>query len=140
MADLSAAFLTAWRMPCPPRWSISGMLLGANLEHPTPARLAKQQGVDAVLLLLIATQWLLVGGFPPLPHEKLRRDPLTLITICTAAAGASSFLPQVDLLAGLFMIVAEFTWLYWLALLAWKLLRLIRNRISTARTLPNETG
>jgi len=110
------------------------MLLGLNLEYPTPARLVKQQGVDAVLLLLIATQWLLVGGLPLLPHEKLRRDPATLITICTAAAGASSFLPHVDLLAGLFMIVAEFTWLYWLALLAWRLLRLTRNRIFTTRT------
>ena len=140
MANLPAAFLTAWRMPCPPRWSVSGMLLGVTWERLTPARQVKQRGVDAILLLLIAIQWLLIGGFPVRPHEKLRRDPATLITICTAAAGALSFLPQMNLLSELFLVVVPFTWLYWLALLAWKLLRLTRSRIFAARTQPNQTG
>jgi hypothetical protein len=133
-ADLPAAFLTGWRMPCPPHWTVSGMLIGTTWEHPTPTRLAKQRTVDAILLALVAIQWLLIGGFPLRPNEKLIRDPATLITACSAIAAIVSFIPQIDLLASLFCLIAGITWLYWLAILAWKLLRITASRISRART------
>jgi hypothetical protein len=135
IADLPAAFLTAWRMPCPPRWTVSGMLIGTTAwGHPTAALLAKQRTVDGILLMFVAVQWLLIGGLPLRPHEKLIRDPATLITACSALAALFSFIPQMDFLAGLFALIAAVTWLYWLALLAWKLLRSATKRVSAART------
>jgi hypothetical protein len=136
-ANLPAAFFTGWRMPCPPSWTVSGMLIGTSWEHPTPTGLAKQRTVDAILILLVAIQWLLIGGFPLRPYEKLIRDPATLITACTAAAAIVSFVPPIDFLVNLFVLIAAVTWLYWLALLAWKLLRITASRISGTRTASN---
>jgi hypothetical protein len=140
IADLPAAVLTGWRMPCPPRWTISGMLIGTTWERPTPTVLAKRRTVDRILLVLIAAQWLLIGGFPLRPQEKLRRDPAALITLCTVAACASSFVPEIDFLSGLFMLIAAVTWLFWLSMLFWKLFRSVRNWIAIARTRTRGTA
>ncbi len=134
IANPPAVFLTAWRMPCPPRWSAAGMLLGTGWDRLTPATLPRLRAVDGILLILIAAQWLLVGGFPLRPQQNLRRDPAAIITFCTVLSGALSFLPQFDWLSGVPMLVAAVAWLFWLAPLSWKILRFIGSQISRARS------
>jgi hypothetical protein len=138
IADFPATFFTAWRVPCPPRWTISGMLIGtAAWGYPTPTRQAKQRVVDGILLLLVTIQWLLIGSFPLRPDEKVTRDPATLITACAATAVIISFVPPIDFLTNLFVLVAGVTWLYWLAQLAWKLLHSATSLLSRERTAPS---
>ena len=136
-ANPIAAVITEWRDPCPPRWTVSGMLISTVWTPPTPASFAKQQIVDAIFLLLVSIQWLLIGGFPLRPHLGLRRDPAFFVTAFTVAAAALSLIPQIGSFATIPSLFAFIAWLYWLALLAWKLLRSAIKWVSGMRTAPS---
>jgi hypothetical protein len=120
-------------MDCPPRWSISGIVMGTAWQHPNPAKFAKQRIVDGILLALIAIQWLIIGGFPLRPGESLRRDPVALITVCTLCAGAISLIPEIGLLSGLLMMIAAAAWFWWLGLLLRTLFHSARLKLSARR-------
>jgi len=122
-ANPIAAVITGWRNPCPPRWTVSGMLISTLWTPPTPASFARQQIVDVIFLILLVIQWLLMGGFPLRPHPGLLRDPAFFITAFTIAAAALSLIPQIGSVATIPSLFAFITWLWWLSLLAWKLLR-----------------
>jgi hypothetical protein len=133
IANLLSTFISEWRDPCPRRRSISGMLISAVWAPPTPASFAKQQIVDAIFLLFVALQWLLTGGFPLRPHLGLRRDPAFFITAFTVAAAALSLIPQISSFTTIPSFFALVAWLWWLSLLAWKLLRSGWNWIAGRR-------
>jgi hypothetical protein len=134
MANLPAAFITEWRGACPPSWSISGMLIATAWEPLNPALLAKRRTVDLIFLSLIATQWLVVGSLPLRPRRKLSREPATLITLFTALAAVLSLIPQIGSLSRLLAFFAAISWLWWFALLVWKLL--LRARTWAIRRRP----
>jgi hypothetical protein len=123
IANPFAISVTEWRAFCPPRWSISGMLISNAWAPLTSARFAKERIVDVIFVLLIAVQWLLIGGFPLRPHRELWGDPATQITACTVAAGVLSFVPNVEQFCTLPMFYALAAWFWWLSLVATKLFR-----------------
>lgn len=123
LANPAAFLIAAWRLPCPPRWSFSGMLVGTVWSKPSFAQFAKERKVDAIFLLLIAVQWLLIGGFPLRPHRGLWGDPATHITACTVLACALSFVPSIESFCTLPMLYAPAVWIWWLWLVVAKLLR-----------------
>ena len=133
IANWPAGLVTDWRNPCPSLWSISGMMISTTWQRPTPASQAKQRYVDWIFLLLISIQWLFIGGFPLRPHKLLRYDPATFITLFTVLAAALSLIPEVDHTATLPSFFALIAWLWWFALLAWKLLRSGWNWIADRR-------
>jgi hypothetical protein len=134
-ANLPPMFLTAWRAPCPPRWSISGMLLGTTWEHPTPARIARQRIVDEIFVVLIAIQWLLIGSYPLSLQLSLRRDPAAIVTICTVASAALTLIPDIRSLATIPMMFAFIAWLWWLGFIFRMLFRSAWRRLSARRTV-----
>ena len=123
IANPFVSLITEWRAPCPPRWSVAGMLISTAWAPLTPARFAKERIVDAIFILLIAGQWLLIGGFPLRPNRGLWGDPATHITFCTAAAGALSFAPNIESFCTFPMLYAFAAWFWWLGLLIWSVAR-----------------
>ena len=104
----------------PARWSISGMLLRAPFWQTPPP--GKHRLVDCIFPACIALQWLLIGSYPLRPQSPLREDPAAQITALTAAAAALSLIPGSGSFATFPSIFALIAWLWWLAILAWKLL------------------
>jgi len=123
LANPAPFLVTAWRNPYPPRWSISGVLVGTVWSKPSFAQFAKERRVDTIFLLLIGVQWLLIGGFPLRPDLGLWRDPATKITACTIVAVALSFIPNIESFCTLPMFYALAAWVWLLALVAAKLFR-----------------
>lgn len=106
LGELPAAAVSQWGEPCPPIWSLAG-LVGAGW----PNRDSRRKEVESSIGLcgLIALQWILVGGFPLIHPRRWFEEPGALITICTCSGILASFAP--------------FLWLLWFVLLLWKLLR-----------------
>jgi hypothetical protein len=122
-ANPAPFLITGWRNPCAPAWSVSGMLVGADWPKPSFAQFEKERKVDAIFLLVVALQWLLIGGFPLRPHRGLWRDPATHVTACTVAAGVLSFVPNVESLSTAPMLYALAAWVWWFAFFVAKLFR-----------------
>jgi hypothetical protein len=106
--NLPALVLTGWRLDCSPSWSLSGMLHVDGLAPPTPSSMAAQRKVDLVLLLVIALQWLLVGGFPLRRPKRLWGEPGIFITICAVISLALFVVPPDNLLSRFFALFATF--------------------------------
>ena len=123
IADPAPVLVTQWRYPCPPQWSVAGMLVGTVWSRPSFTQFAKEQKVDAIFLLLIGIQWTLIGSFPLRPHRGLWGDPATHITFCTVVAGALSFVPNIESFSTLPMFYALAAWVWWLSLIVAKLFR-----------------
>jgi len=121
-ANPGAFLVTDWRSPCARRWSVSGMLISDGWPKASWALFAKGQRVDAIFIALMAIQWLLIGVFPLRPHCGLWGDPATHITICTVAAGALSFIPNIESFCNFPMLYAAAAWVWWLYLLGSTLL------------------
>jgi hypothetical protein len=121
LANYPAMFLTHWRMQCPSRWSLSGML---NVRNWRPS-LESQRRADLGMILIIAIQWFLVGGFPLRKPLRWWEEPGSLITICTVASGLLVLIPndRYDALPTGPMLIAGLAWFWWLGLLVWKCLR-----------------
>lgn len=136
-ANLPAFVLTQWRVPCPSRWSLSGMLGAGSTWPQTPLSLVWQKQVDLGLALLIAIQWFLVGGFPLIRPRRWWWEPGAFITLCTVAAFVLVLIPGIGALSKLPMLFALPAWLFWFGLLVWKGLRLgwrlAARRMSHAR-------
>jgi hypothetical protein len=105
-AELPAAAFSQWGEPCPPIWSLAG-LVGVGWPNRDSRR--KEVEFSIGLCSLVALQWILVGGFPLIHPRKWFWEPGALITICTCT--------------GLLALFAPFLWLFWLVLLVWRLLQ-----------------
>lgn len=122
-ANPAPFLMTAWRNPCAPGWSVSGKLVGNGWPKPSFTQFARERSVDIVFLLVVAVQWMLIGGFPLRSHRGLWGDPATQITACTVAAGALSFVPNVESFCTLPMFYALAAWFWWLSLIVAKVFR-----------------
>jgi hypothetical protein len=114
--------VTAWRMECPPRWSVAGML-HINDAPSTYARRIAQKRFDLIFCVLIALQWFLLGSFPLTPPTAWWREPGMLITLCTALATCIALIAPIDVLARLLALAAFLAWLYWGFVAAYRALR-----------------
>ena len=119
IANIPAFILTGWRMECPAPWSLSGRL-EADWQHRT---VESQRQVDIGLVILIAMQWFLVGGFPLRKPLRWWQEPGAFITLVTVASGLLVLIPNIDSLAYTPMLLAWVVWLWWFGLLIWKTLR-----------------
>lgn len=106
MGELPAAAVSRWQEPCPPAWSLAGLL-----RRGWPNRDSRRKEVEISIGLsgLIALQWILVGGFPLIHPRRWFWEPGALITICVCTGGLALFAP--------------FLWLFWFILLVWRLLQ-----------------
>jgi hypothetical protein len=119
-----ASELTGWRLVCPEKWMLSGMLLGPTERAWTASTMPAHRQVDAGLCLLILVQWLLVGAFPLRKPRRWWAEPGMFITSCTVVAVCFALIPPVDEVAHFPVFLAGCAWFWWFGLLAWKLLRL----------------
>jgi hypothetical protein len=104
LGELPAAAFSQWGEPCPPIWSLAG-LVGVGWSNRDSRR--KEIELSVGLCGLIALQWTLVGGFPLINPRRWYWEPGALITICTCSVVLSVFSP--------------FVWLLWLILLLLRL-------------------
>ncbi len=116
VANLPAFVLTGWRMESPAHWTLAGRLQ-ADWEHRT---VELQSRVDKGLILLIAIQWFLVGGFPLVRPLRWWAEPGILITIGAVASGLLVLIPGADVGATIPVLIAWFAWLWWFGLLVWR--------------------
>jgi hypothetical protein len=119
LADIPAVYLTGWHTPCPPRWTLAGMLhikfywQSANMERQ----------VDFGLLFLILIQWFLIGGYPLIRPKRWWWEPGTFITLCIIISLVLILNPWIDYLSGIPILFAFFAWFWWFGLLIWKSLQ-----------------
>ncbi len=104
--ELPAAAFSQWGEPCPPIWSLAG-LVGVGWPNPDSRR--KEVEFSICLCSLIALQWILVGAFPLIHPRRWFWEPGALITICVCT--------------GILALFASLIWLLWLVLLVWRLLQ-----------------
>jgi len=122
-SEMPAFILTGWRMDCPTPWSLSGRLQLFGWQPRSESSIAQQHQVDLYFCLLIAIQWILVGGFPLARPGESFAEPGVLITACMVIAFAMVFIPPLKGLAQLPALIASFFWLWWVSLLIWAGLR-----------------
>jgi hypothetical protein len=120
LANIPAEVLGGWRDLCPARWTLSGMLHTGD-GWATVSTMAAQRKADIGFLLLIALQWILVGGLPLRHSRRLWGEPGMFITICATLSVAVVFIRPLDDIAKLFAMFAGFAWFWWFGLLVWKL-------------------
>jgi hypothetical protein len=106
LGEFPAAAVSRWREPCPPAWSLAG-LVGMSWPNRDSRRKEIQSSIG--LCSLIALQWILVGAFPLVHPRRWFWEPGPLITICTCT--------------GILALLAPILWIIWLVLFAWKVLQ-----------------
>jgi hypothetical protein len=119
-SNLPAFALTGWRIVCPAKWTLAGMLQGKVGLELTDAGLAAQRRVDMGLGLLVVVQWFLIGAFSLSQSQKWWREPGKAITACTIAAACLALIPATEELALIPGLLAAFGWFWWFGLLAWR--------------------
>lgn len=119
LANLPALVLSGWRAVCPPRWSLSAALGVDYLWTPTLSSLEARKRVDWGFGLLIAAQWILIGGFQLIRPRNPWVEPGVLITIWTAIGFGMLFIQAVQRFARVPAMFAGIAWFWWLAVLIW---------------------
>jgi hypothetical protein len=126
MANMPAAVVSAWGMPCPARFTVA-----SAIERNYGEKTRKTAVLSSVAFgALIAIQWLILGSFPLLRPSPKWFEPGILITICAGVGGAMALIPALGSLCLLPMLVVFFAWLVWLGFVfvkasmkGWKLFR-----------------
>jgi len=121
LANYPALILSGWQMDCPPHWSLSGRL-HAEWQQRT---IESQRRADQGMMILLAIQWFLVGGFPLRKPLRWWAEPGVIITIGTVASGLLVLIPhgEHDPFPTVPVVFAGLAWLWWFGLLVWKTLR-----------------
>jgi hypothetical protein len=119
LGNLPAFALSQWQEPCPPKWSIASILgirsaWGMSLDDYRTKR-----RVDGALVIMIASQWFLIGGFPLVQSNRWWGEPGAFITATNFIAACIAIIPEVDGLARLPASIALVGWLWWIGLLLW---------------------
>jgi hypothetical protein len=80
--------------------------------------------VDFALCLMIALQWVLIGGFPLRQSGRWWDEPGAFITTNNFIAAYIAIIPVIDVLARLPTLIALVGWVWWLGLILWRIGRL----------------
>jgi hypothetical protein len=116
VADFPAVAISGWFLPCPPPWTLAGILRrGSSNVSRSEALL-----VAASLCALVPLQWFLIGAFPLIRPRRWWLEPGAIITVWTVVAFVMVLIPGTRDIANFPMLVAVLGWIYWLALLVWK--------------------
>lgn len=126
MENLPVALITGWHQPCS-----SPDLLDSTVERflssINKTRFHRTRGSEililAVLSVLVAVQWMFVGGYPLIQPRRWWLEPGAFITICTLVATALVPIPHVAHFYVVPSTMAGCAWLWWFGLLVWKTLR-----------------
>jgi hypothetical protein len=117
-SNLPAFVLTGWRVDCPAKWTISG-LMHVDVERARTAETATaERRVDVSLCILIIFQWFFVGAFPLAQEQKWWSEPGTVITACVVVATCLALIPAVNGVARVPALLAGLAWFWWFGLLA----------------------
>jgi hypothetical protein len=81
-----------------------------------------QRRADVAMILLIALQWFLLGGFPLIKPSRWWAEPGIIITAGTVLSGLLVLIPKNEL-ASVPMLLAWFAWPWWFGLPVWKTVR-----------------
>lgn len=136
LGNLPAAALSGWRILCPARWSLAGLVFGKSANVLAWRDRPRHSLVDAGLCVLIVLQWFLIGSFPLTRPRRSWQEPGAFITIGTliaAALATNSFTENLARLPELFVIVA---WFWWLGLLVWKVIQFGWRAVMKSRHAP----
>lgn len=127
--NMPASAFVGWRLVCPERWTLSGLLHADHFSPLTPSRLVAQKNVDVAFFLLIGLQWIFVGGLPLRHTRRWWAEPGLFITICGGTAAAVVFIPFMSGLASLLVLFAASAWLWWFGLSLIAAIRFSWNKI-----------
>ena len=138
LGNLPAFVVSQWRAACPPRWSIARMLGVNDAGLLSESNFEAMRRVDAALCILIAIQWLLIGGFPLIRARRWWAEPGALITTWSAIGSSIALIPVAEELGQLPALIAFFGWIWWFGLLFWKLAHLAwQSTLGGLRRLSN---
>ena len=136
-AELPVAIISGWESNCPTGWTTAGMI-GINVKHHTRAQ---EIGSSAIFCMLIAIQWIVVGGMPLVQPRRwwwlepgacntacsLLNISLVLIAELNTALGGAKQMANVEMLYAFvgfstiaIVFLIDFIWVVWLVLLLWK--------------------
>jgi len=126
MANLPVALLTGWHEPCRTPSPLDSMLEGF-LSSKVGGRFHRTRSSESLILvilcLLIAVEWLFVGGFPLIRPRRWWLEPGVFITILTLVLAALATSPHEANLSGNLSLISACIWLWWFGLLIWKTLK-----------------
>jgi hypothetical protein len=114
-----AVALSGWQQVCPPRWSIAGRLKVNYDFVQAPSTVPARREVGLGFGLLIAVQWILVGGFPLIRPKRWWAEPGAFITCCALIAYGLVFMRPIAELARVPIAFTALAWLWWFGLLVW---------------------
>lgn len=134
LGNIPASTLAGWRLACRSKWSLSGWLQGTVEGAPAKQDLALQRRVDVGLCVLIAIQWLFIGGFPLTKRLRRWREPGAFITTSTAIAALLAMIPAIEGLASFPALLAGLAWFWWFGLVIWKCIRLASRPLVKLRS------
>jgi hypothetical protein len=126
MANLPVALLTGWHEPCTSPTFLDS-IVESFLTLLVKTRFHRTKGSEILILLilcmLVAVEWLFVGGFPLIQPRHWWLEPGAFITICTLVGIVLVLIPHPHL-SRIPVGFAACAWLWWFGLLVWKTLQL----------------
>jgi hypothetical protein len=119
-----AVALSGWQQVCPPRWSIARRLKIHYDWLQAPSTIPARREVGLAFGLLIAAQWILLGGFPLTRPRRWWAEPGAFITCCAVASFGLVLIRPIEELARFPITLAALAWFWWFGLLLWTVARL----------------
>ena len=126
MANLPVALLTGWHEPCrspSPLDSMGERFLSSMVVRPFHRTRSSETLIVGILCLLVAVEWLFVGGIPLMRPRRWWLEPGVFVTIFTLLCAALATIPHEANLAGNLTLISACAWLWWFGLLVWKTLQ-----------------
>lgn len=114
-----AVALSGWQQVCPPRWSFAGRLKIHYEWMQAPPTIPELREIGLGFVLLVAVQWILLGGFPLSRPKRWWAGPGAFITCCAVIAFGLVLIRPIAELARVPVLLAALAWLWWFGLLVW---------------------
>ena len=118
-ANLPVALATGWHSPCLPQpqrsWITNRMegVFGGNTRR-------SEVAAATSLCIAVFVLWSFIGSFPLIHPRRWWLEPAAMITLCTILGAALALIPHLPELTRFTMLIAVIFWLWWFALLLWK--------------------
>ena len=126
MANLPVVLLTGWHEPCRSP-SLLDSMVESSLSSMVEKRFHRTRRSEALILvilcILVAVEWLFVGGFPLIRPRRWWMEPGAFITIFTLVDTVLATIPHEANLSGNLSLISACAWLWWFGLLVWKTLQ-----------------